>query len=178
MIVSSVTEELLYTALRGFLLPIVDGEVFQTQDNGVSMPNGQFTTMTTLRVDGLSTDKKVWADTGSSATSSMKHTRSSQWAVQIDVYGDLAMDRATSAAALVRTDYACDLFTAFGIDMAPLYAGEPHQTTMINAEQQYESRWTFDVMFQFNPIYTVPEQYADQLQINLAEIDATFPPED
>ncbi len=49
---------------------------------------------------------------------------------------------------------------------------------MINGEQQYESRWTFDFVAQFNPVIAVPEQYADQLQINLAEIDATFPPED
>jgi len=178
MITADVTEEDLLTALRGFLLPIVGGEVVRSQENGVPMPTGPFTTMTTLRIAGLSTDKQIWADTGSSATSSIKHARSSEWTVQIDVYGEGAMDRANATAALVRTDYACNQFAAASIDIQPLYAGEPHQTTMINGEQQYEPRWTFDFVAQFNPVIAVPEQYADQLVINLAEVATTFPPED
>lgn len=178
MIAADVTEEDLLTALRGFLLPIVGGEVVQSQENGVDMPPPPFTTMTTLRITGLSTNKQTWADTGDSSTSAIKNSRSSQWTVQIDVYGDGAMDRANNAASLTRTSYGCDQFAAAAVDIQPLYAGEPHQTSMITGEQQYEQRWTFDFVAQFNPIITVSEQYADQLNINLAEVAATFPPED
>ncbi|NWC11935.1 hypothetical protein HX776_24415 [Pseudomonas agarici] len=178
MITTSVTEEDLLAALRGFLLPVVGGEVIQSQDNGVPMPAGPFTTMTTIRLEGLSTNKEIWADTGDSATSAIKNTRSSQWTVQIDVYGDGAMDRANTAAALARTDYACMQFAAASIEIQPLYAGEPHQTTMINGEQQYEQRWTFDFAAQFNPVITTPMQYAEELHIGMAEVAATFPPED
>lgn len=37
---------------------------------------------------------------------------------------------------------------------------------------------TFDFAAQFNPVITVPEQYEDQLAINMAEVAATFPSED
>lgn len=178
MITTSVTEDALLTALRGFLLPVVGGEVIQSQDNGVPMPAGLFTTMTTIRIEGLSTNKESWADTGSSATSAIKNTRSSQWTVQLDVYGDGAMDRASTAAALIRTDYACTQFAAASIEIQPLHASEPHQTSMINGEQQYEQRWTFDFAAQFNPVFVTPMQYADELHIGLAEVAVTFPPED
>ncbi|KPA87290.1 hypothetical protein PF66_06200 [Pseudomonas asplenii] len=176
MISADVSEDDLLTALRGFLLPIVGGEVVQAQENGVPMPKGQFVTMTTLRIEGISTNKTIWADTGSSATSQIKNTRSSQWTVQIDVYGQGAMDRANALAELVRTDYACTQFAEAAIDIQPLYATEPHQTTMINGEQQYEPRWTFDFVAQFNPVIATPMQYADSIQIEMAEVATTFPP--
>lgn len=178
MILADITEEDLYTALRGFLLPIAGGEVVQSQQNMVPMPSAQFATMTTIRIEGLSTNRQAWADTGSSATSAITNKRSSQWTVQVDVYGARAGDRASAIAALVRTEYACNQFALAPIDIQPLYATDPHQTTMINGEHQYEPRWTFDVVAQFNPVIAVPEQYADQLHIDTAEVAATFPPED
>lgn len=174
----SVTENDLLTALRGFLLPIVQCEVVAGQGNRVGMPTDRFVEMTTLRLEGLSTNKEFYADTGDSLTSAIKNTRSTQWNVQLDFYGEDAMDQAGIIAALLRTDYACTLFSESPTGLAPLYASEPHQTTMINGEQQYEPRWTFDFAAQFNPVITTPMQYADELHIKLAEVAMTFPPED
>lgn len=131
-----ITEDKLLTALRGFLLPIVQCEVFQGQGNRATVPKDPFVEMTTIRTEGLSTNKEIWADTGNSATSAIKNTRSSKWTVQLDFYGETSMDAANLVAGLIRTDFACTQFAASGVDMAPLYADEPHQTTMINGEQQ------------------------------------------
>lgn len=178
MISISITEDNLMTALRGFLLPILQCEIFQGQGNRASAPADPFVEMTTMFLEDLSTNKTVYADTGSSATSAIKNSRSIKWTVQLDFYGSSAMNQANLIAGLVRTDFACAAFAASGIDMAPLYATEPHQTTMISGEQQYEGRFTFDFVAQFNPVIATPMQYADQLHFGLAEVATTFPPED
>ena len=60
--------------------------------------------------------------------------------------------------------------------MQPLYASDPKQTTLINAEQQYNNRWTMDFFAQFNPVVQVPQDFAAALQVDLAEVDEHFPP--
>ena len=166
------------TAMRGFLLSAFQCEVFQGQDNRASAPIGPFVEMTTMRMRDLSTNKTTYNDTGDPATSTIRNSRSSEWAVQLDFFGDTAMDMANTIAGLARTDYACQQLASGGVDIAPLYAGDPMQTSMINGEQQYEQRWTFEFVTQFNPVITTPMQYADALQINLVEVDTEFPPED
>jgi hypothetical protein len=172
----SITEEDLLTALRGFLLPLIDGEVVQAQANRVPMPYGSFTTMTTLFLTGLSTNRASYTDTGL-GTGTENNSRSTRWDVQLDFYGDGALDRAVAVSTLIRTDFACTWFKDHGDVIQPLYAGEPKQTSMVNGEQQYEQRWTVDFVAQLNPVVQTPMDFADQLNIGLAEVDATFPPE-
>ena len=46
----------------------------------------------------------------------------------------------------------------------------------MNAEQQFENRWTIDVVMQANQVVTVPQQFASALNVELIEVDATYPP--
>jgi hypothetical protein len=172
---TSITESQLYAALRTFLLGIAGNvwQVVKAQDNRVAMPTGNFITMTSLTLPILSTSKESWIDPGSNP-GTQNNLTSTGWRVQLDVYGPGAQDMALMISRLVRTDYACDQFAASGVDVQPLYAEEPRNTTLINAEQQYEERWTLDVHAQFNPIVTTPLDFADDLKAGLVEVDTTF----
>lgn len=169
----SVTQTQLLNALRTFLLSIYTGEVIQSQNNRVPMPTGNFCTMTPLFLNGLSTNRASYTDPGTNPGTE-SNERSTEWRVQLDFYGDNAADSAATVATLIRTPYACEQLADSG--MQPLYAGDPKQTTMINAEQQWQSRWTMDFVAQFNPVVQTPMDFADQLGIGLVDVDVAFPP--
>jgi len=170
----NVTEADLFTALRAFLLAVIGSgtEVVKAQENRAAMPRGPFISMTPLFIEGLSTTVATYTpDAGE------RHdTRTTQFRVQLDFYGPQASMQAAIVAGIFRTERATELM-ADG-PLQPLYAGEPVQTTMINGEQQFEDRWTLEVFMQFNPIITSSQDFADELHIDRAEIDGTFPPGD
>ncbi|WP_447876935.1 phage neck terminator protein [Serratia fonticola] len=172
MITTSVTEDDLMTALGGFLTSVSGWEVVQSQANDVPMPKRDFITMTSINDVTLSTNRITYTDAPGAGTQNF--TRSVQWDVQVDCYGEKAKDITNTLAALMRSDYACTALAETPIQ--PLYAGEPHNTTMVNGEQLYESRWTVDVHFQFNPTVSTPMEFADQLNTELVSVDATYPP--
>lgn len=92
--------------------------------------------------------------------------------VQLDVHGPSSADNTQTITTLFRDQYAIDQFATSGFDVTPLYHSEPRQVPFIDAEQQYEDRWTVDVAMQANPIITVPQQFAAQLQSILNSIQS------
>lgn len=170
----SITENQLIVALGTFLQGIYGGAVLRSQANRVPMPSGPFCAMTPLFITGLSSSTSTYTDPGQ-GVGTENNQRSTQWRVQLDFYGEGAGDAAATVAALIRTPYACDQLSSSG--MQPLYAGEPKQNPLTNAEQQYENRWTVDFIAQFNPIVQTPMEFASQLAVGVADVDVTFPPE-
>jgi len=168
----SVTETQLYTALRSLLLSLLSCPVIQTQQNRAAMPTGAFCAMTSLGTYGLSTDKPAYSPTSGSES----HTRATRWDVQLDFYGPNATDNANLIATMVKSDYACTQLASAAIEIQPLYANDPRQMSIVNAEQQYEKRWIVEASFQFNPVISVPQDFANSLTVIPAEIDAVFPP--
>ena len=173
----SITNSQLQTALRSFLLGMLGGswQVIEGQDNRAPMPLGNFVVMTSMTAGYIATPEESWV-AGSSNPGIDNVRTSSQWRCQLDFYGPGAQDAATAVSRVIRTTYACDQFTASGIDMQPLYAEEPKNLTMINAENQYEPRWSFDFVAQYNPVVTLPQDFATGLTVVPAEVDAVFPP--
>jgi len=173
----SITNSQLQTALRSFLLGLLGTgwQVIEGQDNRAPMPLGNFVVMTSLTAGYIATPEESWVP-GSSNPGVDNVRTSSQWPCQLDFYGPGAQDAATAVSRVIRTEYACDQFTASGVDMQPLYAEEPKNLTMINAENQYEPRWSFDFIAQFNPVVSTPLDFADSLTVELAEVDTVFPP--
>ena len=168
-----VTETDLTTALRGFLLSMLgDIEVIKAQVNRVASPTGPYVEMTPMTAVGMSTNRQTFdPDAGTQGDS-----RSTSWACQLDFYGDGAFDNASLVATMVRSSYACTFLATYGFGMQPLYAGDPHQTSMINGEQQYEDRWTMDFTAQYNPTITTPMQFAASLDVGVVEVSTAFPP--
>lgn len=172
----SITQDDLTTALRGFLLSLVDAEVFLTQENLVPMPLGDFITMTPMTATGLSTNRVAYSDSGVGLGSELTQ-RSNQWRCQLDFYGKSAQEFAQIVATMTRSEYASDWFRINNPPLQPLYAGEPHQTTMINAESQYENRWTLDFNGQHNAVIATPLAFIDSITVGTVAADIKYPSE-
>lgn len=169
----SISDDDLLTALRGFLLSAFDAEVVQGQANRVAMPLGNFIEMTPMLLSSLSTTRVSYDP----ATMVQSFANPTKWTCQLDFYGDSAASNAATFLAVIRTSYACDQFAASGMDFQPLYASDPRNTTLITGEQQYEGRYTVDLIAQFNPVVQTPQQFTTQIAIGLVDVDVTFPPE-
>lgn len=96
--------------------------------------------------------------------------------MQLDVHGDASADNAQILSTMLRDPAACDFFAASGVDMQPLYVTDPRQAPFLNAQDQYENRWTLDAVMQANPVVSTGLQFADTVALDLVEVDATFPP--
>lgn len=172
----SITQDDMTAALRGFLLSLVDAEVFLAQENNTPMPIGDFVTMTPMFITGLSTNRVAYNDLGSGVGSEMTQ-RSGQWRCQLDFYGRTAQEMASVVGTMIRSEYSASWFRQNSHPITPLYAGEPHQTTMINAEKQYENRWTLDFMAQVNAVITTPLYFFDNIEVTAIAADLKYPPE-
>jgi hypothetical protein len=171
----SITETQVLTVLRSFILSLVslDGDhVIRGLQNRVAMPAGDFIEITASLSGPLSTNVQTYAPDNSASL----NKRSTQLSVQIDCYGVSAMDNANMLSMMLRSDYACQKFAASGLDMQPLYANDAHQMPFVTGEEQYMERWVFDAVLQFNPVVTVPQDFADSLEVGLIDVDVVYPP--
>ncbi|CAB3956113.1 hypothetical protein LMG7053_04915 [Achromobacter ruhlandii] len=170
----SLTEDALVEALGAFVQVIVGDqvEVVRGQQNRVPPPAGRYVYITPILAPALSLPRTTYADVPSAGT--MTLTRPTQWNAQVDCYGDGAQDMALAICIALRSSYGCDALKASGAQ--PLYTGEPRQLPFITGEDQYLERWSVDAVLQFNPSITVPQQFADELHVDLVEVDTTYPP--
>lgn len=175
----TITEQNLYGTYRAFIQSLLDPSVrvLQGQGNRTAMPTGSFVVMQTLSSPILSTNRDTWTP-GSVNPGLIAAERSMEWICQTDCYGDDAMELANIISLKARSQYGCDQFATSGFGIQPFYATEPRQTSMINGEQQYENRYTFELHAQYNPSVSTPQDFADTLDIALVEVDAEFPPGD
>lgn len=169
----SITEDNLFKVLGDFLSSIVSTQVIRGQVNRVPMPGDDVIVMTPGLALALATPTQTYTDADGVHTSNFKQSK--QWTAQIDCYGDSANDAAATIATMLRTIYACDFFKATGLEIQPLYAGEPKQLPITTGENQYLERWGLDAVLQYNPVISVTQEFADQLAIGLINVDATFP---
>ena len=94
---------------------------------------------------------------------------------QLDFHGaDEAADYVQIVTSLWRDQFAVDYFANALTGLAPLYTSEPQQIPFIDAESQYEDRWTLDVVLQVNPTVMTPQQFAVSLTAGLISVDATY----
>lgn len=168
-VLPSIQEVDIFTVLRAFILTVVGCPVVRAQNNRVPMPVGDFIALTPRSAVPLETNTDSYTATTKTVM------RPTQYTIQIDCYGQLASDRAQTIASLLRDSYAVDQFAAQGFDIAPLYAGDAQQMPLIDGEEQYEERWTFDAVLQFNPVITLPEDTADTLSAGTINVDSTYP---
>jgi len=98
-----------------------------------------------------------------------------QVTVQLDVYGPGSSDNSQIISTAFRDAYAVEQFATSGFDVFPLHADEATQAPFINAESQFEERWTLKCQLQCNPVVTVPQQFADQLEATIKEVQASYP---
>lgn len=96
---------------------------------------------------------------------------------QLDVHGPNSSENSQTISTLFRSDYAAQIFKDADPTTQPLYADDPRQLPFINGEQQYENRWSIDVMIQANEtVNDIPQQFADSVLVGLIDVDAVYPP--
>lgn len=165
----SILEVTVFSALRTFILSIVDCEVIRTQVNRVPTPKGDFIALTPVSAAPLETNTDTWTDTTKTVL------RPVQMNFQVDCYGEKSGDRAQSISMLFRDDYACQSFLAYGLGIQPLYAGDAQQIPLISGEDAYVERWTFELALQVNPTVSFPIQTADTLTAGVINVPRTYP---
>lgn len=153
-------QDTLFLALRAFALSIVPGvEVVQGLGNGVPMPKHQFICLTASAQRRLRTNQ----DTYDIVAGTRAVEQGTDYSIQVDCYGPTSSDYATAISTMLRDAYACDMLAPFGCQ--PLYTSDPTQSALVNGEENYEQRWMLTAVLQFNPVITVSQEFADELQM-------------
>lgn len=170
--VPSITETNIVKAIGDFLTAIMPAGVviLQGQVNRVAEPNSpDFVIMTPTIRSRLATNQNGgWI--GVVAPTVITVTMAMQVDIQLDIHGPNSSDNAQTIMSLWRDDYAATALAATGLGLAPLYASEPAQRPFLNAEGQFEDRWTVDLALQANPVVSPPQDYANALKIALVEL--------
>ncbi|EPY2885298.1 phage neck terminator protein [Salmonella enterica subsp. enterica serovar Ouakam] len=156
--------------LAGLIEPIA-GICQQAQANRVPMPKGQFCILTPLRFTRLSTTRDIKQDTGSPSTSAMGYTEVRQADIQVDIYGDNAGDRAVALETLFASSYGYEKIKAIDERLAPLYSTAAIQAPMINAESQWQERYTLTLSLQAHITVSLPQDYFDKAEISTEQVD-------
>lgn len=170
----SLSDQDVFTALRAFLVAVLptNTEVVQAQDNGVPMPLGGFVAMNNIGQRRLATNQVTYTP-GTANPGIQASETDTEYTMQIDFYGTNASGWATIVQTLFRDQYGTSLFPA---NIQPLYADDPIQIPLINGEEQYEQRWRMKAVMQFNPVVSVPQDFAVSLTVTPADVDVSFPP--
>lgn len=92
-----------------------------------------------------------------------------RFVVQLDVHGPNSGNYVKTIEGLFFSSVATDFFTAEGYPVQALHASEGRQLTFIDAESQYEERWTMEVHLQTDPVLGTPIQFADQVAVHTVE---------
>ena len=166
-------------ALRTFLLAVLPSgtEVVLGQDNRVPEPAADdFCVMTITLRERLATNTVTTSDSGPAGPGLRMAMAPTRVTVQVDVHGPSSSDNAQIISTLFRDSFGADIFAATGLNVAPLYCGDPRQLPFINGEQQVEMRWSIDAVMQANPVVTTGQDFAGALQVGLLQVDATYPP--
>jgi len=151
-------------AIIAYLQPIVgvDVPIIRGQQNRSSMPTSGFVVLTELKTRVISTPKSSLNDTGSMRT--FVNDSLSDW--QVDYYGASSGDWASIVARMFASaDPTYQEGTSATVHA--VYADDPMQTFLTNAEKQYEARWTGRVTLQYNDSVSVTRDSADTLAVNV-----------
>lgn len=150
-------------------------KIVQGQVNRVPAPKvPNYVVMWPLLRERLSTNVDTW-DITQADPSEQSILSPGQMTIQLDVHGPAAANNAALIETLWRSPYGCDVLAQIG-DMAPLYCETPRQMAFINGEQQYEDRWSVDVVLQVNQNLVLTQDFANSLVAGVISVDAAYPP--
>jgi len=159
--IASITVDQVIDALKAFLLPFIpDGvnKIVRGQVNRVAQPADPCVVLTELLEVDLSVPRSDYQPDDSTAALHGP-TRID---VQIDFYGELSSDYCKAVKSAFRTMWATSQFPK---NIQPLYTSDGVQSPMVSGEAQWQSRWTLTVSLQYNPVMTVPQDFADVLSV-------------
>jgi hypothetical protein len=157
---SSITVDQVIDALAAFLTPFVGtSEIIRAQVNRVPMPKTACVVLTELLQVDLTMPDTSYDPTNDAALIAGEKRID----VQIDFYGEQASEYCAVIKQTFRSAWG---FDHFPVNCRPLYTSDGIQAPMITGEQQWQARWTLTVSLQYNPIVTVPQDFAGALAPN------------
>lgn len=163
-----------YTAIVAFIISVTglaDTQVMRGIQNRVSMPLPGFIVVQFLNQHRLRTNINRTGTQSPPSTAALEEAI--ELAFQIDCYGPQSHGWATMLSTLLRDEYGVNALSPSGV--TPLYADDARFMPTVFAEEQYEARWSLDAHFQMNPVTTIPQQYADALELTLVDVQQRFP---
>lgn len=90
-----------------------------------------------------------------------------QVSYQLDIHGPASVENAATISTLFRDAYAAVFFADRGNGTVPLYCSDPAQAPFINAEQQYEERWTITAEMEAQTGISVSQEFGDTLTVSV-----------
>lgn len=117
----------------------------------------------------LHTDDDVYPLTGSTTATE----EAIEQYVQFDFYGPESGDWSAAAEMLWRDEYGCNMLNP---DASPLYTNDARMVPLVTGEEQYLERYTLTAVLQWNAVTSIPQEFADEANVVLINVDSTYPP--
>lgn len=180
----SIVQRQLYVAVKALLVTITGLDpslVLQGLPNRTAMPLASpgFATMQLTGGQRLNTNIDTWDPTDPSPTEIDSETHW-QERMQVDFYGASSGDWSRVFAGLWRDEFTClALAGAGGLanpTCQPLYHDGPFLAPLDDDEAQYEQRWTCPAYLQYNPVTSIPQDFASSLSVTLINVDEAYSP--
>ncbi len=175
--VPSLTEDQINAILRAFVIAILPAGTVVTnaQLNRVAEPAVDNYVLVTLasRVR-LGTTIQDWDMSPSGAPTVQRNIVSTSVDMQLDFHGSLSTDNTQVFSTLFRSDFAYQFMAPLGL--YPDYCSDGAQMPFINGEDQYETRWVINAVFDCNMAVDTAQQFANKVNIGLIEVDTVYPP--
>jgi hypothetical protein len=173
----------LYVLVKAFVVTVTGLDpalVLQSLPNRTAMPPASpgFVVMNLGRLKQLRTPEATWDPTDVAPTA-IDLEQGTEVRLQLDLYGAASGDWGAQFQTLLRSEPGCVALA--GADYAnpvcqPLYASDASQAPLDDSEDQYEDRWTIEAILQYNPVTSVPQQFADTLELTVINVDEAYPP--
>jgi hypothetical protein len=172
--------------LGAFLASIVPSgtPVIQGPLNRVAQPKGSHIMFSYLFERRMRTNVDTYTDTGDPGPPSAQGTRDVEQGTevhyQLDFYSasdsdtQLVAKWAAAVSTLFRDDYGC---TALAPVAAPLYIDDARAAPFPLGEMQYVARMISTAVLQYNPVSSIPQQFADSASATLIVANSpAYPP--
>lgn len=154
------------------LLPTNTPIVFGIQ-NRVAMPQTGFVLITPLYQMRLSTNMDTYDDMFPDAGATFSAEQDTRIDMQLDFYGPNAGAWAAMISTLWRDEYGVN---ALSPNCAPLYIDDARMMPLTTAEEQYLQRFTSTGVLQYNPVTTLPQQFAGAAVADLIDAEHAYGP--
>ncbi len=140
-------------------------QFFKGYQNVVSTPYGTYCVISRGTSVRMNQGERNYDASGAAGTIGLVRRTQVQW--QIDCYGESGPDWADIISSTWKSITAADAFAldASGM-MSPLYADEPQQMNIVNAEDQYETRYMTRLFMQVNQTVTLDQDFFTAVDVS------------
>lgn len=166
--VLSISEDRLFDTVWGFITSLLDpsvaGNVFKGFQNMTATPLANYVVISPGVKERLDQGTRDY-DVVNGLVLIGRHTK---YTYQVDCYGPLGPDWADTIAVAWRSPWACEqLALVAGQPVTPLYADEPQQLNVVNAELQYEQRYMLRLVLQTNQVVALPQDFFNSATLTI-----------